>query len=227
MLGSGSMWPQPNVRAASTPTERVLWTAPGQVNNQKNATDINTLTDAELVGKTRAGDNKAFEGLVRRYQKLVYNVIYQMIRNHDSAADLTQDTFLKAYRALPGFDTDKSFKPWLLKIATNATLNSIRDRKGQQSLEQLLEQNPQAEPASTEDLEREVEWRVSQHMLFDALGQLPIQQRKVFILRYQQDLPYEEIADISELTVSSVKSLLFRARENLRKLLTEQLAVSK
>jgi RNA polymerase sigma-70 factor (ECF subfamily) len=199
----------------------------GQVkDSQRNAIDINSLADADLVGKTRAGDNKAFEALVRRYQKLVYNVIYQMIRNHDSASDLTQDTFLKAYRALPGFDTNKSFKPWLLKIATNSTLNLIRDQKGQQSLEELLETNPQAEPASSEDLEQEVEWRVSQHMLFDALGKLPIQQRKAFILRYQQDLPYEEIADITELSISSVKSLLFRARENLRKILSEQLAVS-
>jgi len=198
----------------------------GQVKDpQRSATDVNMLADADLVGKTRSGDNKAFEVLVRRYQKLVYNVIYQMIRNHDSAADLTQDTFLKAYKALPSFDTTKNFKPWLLKIATNSTLNSIRDKKGLQSLEELLEVNPQAEPASTEDVEQEVEWRVSQHLLFDALGQLPIQQRKAFILRYQQDLPYEEIAEISELSVSSVKSLLFRARENLRKILSEQLAV--
>ncbi|MBX3075200.1 sigma-70 family RNA polymerase sigma factor [Candidatus Obscuribacterales bacterium] len=203
-----------------------LWTMGNVENSKRNASDITAIADAELVGKTRAGDNKAFEVLVRRYQKLVYNIIYQMIRNHDSASDLTQDTFLKAYKALPGFDTTKSFKPWLLKIATNSTLNTIRDQKGQQSLEELLEVNPQAEPASTEDVEQEVEWRVSQHMLFDALGQLPIQQRKTFVLRYQQDLPYEEIAEISELSVSSVKSLLFRARENLRKILSEQLAVS-
>jgi len=199
----------------------------GQVNNQRNATEITILADADLVGKTRSGDNKAFEVLVRRYQKLVYNVIYQMTRNHESASDLTQDTFLKSYRALPGFDTTKSFKPWLLKIATNTSLNSIRDRKGQQSLDELLEANPQAEPASAQDLEQEVEWRVSQHQLFEALGQLPMQQRRVFVLRYQHDLPYEEIADVSELSVSSVKSLLFRARENLRKILSEPVVISK
>lgn len=218
MLGSGTLWPKRKKIS--------LWMMGNVENPKRNASDITTIADADLVGKTRAGDNKAFEVLVRRYQKLVYNIIYQMIRNHDSASDLTQDTFLKAYKALPGFDTTKSFKPWLLKIATNSTLNTIRDQKGQQSLEELLEVNPQAEPASTEDVEQEVEWRVSQHMLFDALGQLPIQQRKTFVLRYQQDLPYEEIAEISELSVSSVKSLLFRARENLRKILSEQLPVS-
>lgn len=216
MLGSGCLWP------LLTQT----WTM-GQVNNQRNPTDTSILTDATLVGKSRSGDNKAFEVLVRRYQKLVYNVIYQMTRNHESASDLTQDTFLKAYRALPSFDTSKSFKPWLLKIATNTALNYIRDRKGQQSLDELLEINPQAEPASAEDLEQEVEWRVSQHMLFDALGKLPLQQRRVFVLRYQHDMPYEEIAEVSELSVSSVKSLLFRARENLRKILSEPLAIPK
>jgi RNA polymerase sigma-70 factor (ECF subfamily) len=216
MLGSGALRHQPKTIS--------LWTI-GNV-EKRNASDMNTIADAQLVGMTRAGDNKAFEVLVRRYQKLVYNIVYQMVRNHDSASDLTQETFLKAYKALPGFDTGKNFKPWLLKIATNSCLNMIRDQKGQQSLEELLEVNPQAEPASTEDVEQEVEWRVSQHMLFDALGKLPIQQRKTFVLRYQQDLPYEEIAEISELSVSSVKSLLFRARENLRKILSEQLAVS-
>jgi RNA polymerase sigma-70 factor, ECF subfamily len=217
MLGSGSLWPQ---------SKLIQWTA-SQVNNQRKATDPTILSDAELVGKTRSGDNKAFETLVRRYQKLVYNIIFQMVRSHESASDLTQDTFLKAYKALPSFDTSKSFKPWLLKIATNTSLNQLRDRKGQQSLEELLEQNPQAEPASTEDVEQEVEWRVSQHMLFEALGKLPIPQRKVFVLRYQHDLPYEDIAEISDLSISSVKSLLFRARENLRKILSEPLAVPK
>jgi RNA polymerase sigma-70 factor (ECF subfamily) len=218
MLGSGSLWPQYKLTQT--------WNA-GQLNNQRKPNDTNILADSDLVGRTRSGDNKAFESLVRRYQKLVYNVIFQMVRSHESASDLTQDTFLKAYKALPSFDTTRSFKPWLLKIATNTTLNQLRDRKGQESLEELLEQNPQAEPASPEDVEREVEWRVSQHMLFEALGKLPLPQRKVFVLRYQHDLPYEDIAEISDLSVSSVKSLLFRARENLRKILSEPLAVPK
>ncbi len=217
MLGSGPTSPQPQLTA--------LWIVGLVKDKLNNAPDLTALADAELVRRSRAGDNKAFELLVRRYQKLVYNVIYQMLRNHDTASDLTQDTFLKAYKALPSFDTKKSFKPWLLKIATNLSLNSIRDNKHQQSLDELLEVNPQAEPIAVEDVEQEVEWRVSQHMLFEALGELPLKQREAFVLRYQHDLPYEEIAEISELSVSSVKSLLFRARENLRKLLTGRLAV--
>lgn len=198
----------------------------GQVKDGKETTDINARPDDELVSMTRSGKQKAFEVLVRRYQKLVYNVIYQMVRSHESAADLTQDTFLKAYKALPTFDTTRSFKPWLLKIATNSTLNSIRDSKGSQSLEELLELNPHAEPASHEDVEQEVEWRVSQNMLFDALGKIPVRQRQVFVLRYQQDLPYEDIAEATSMTVSSVKSLLFRARDNLREILSKEMEVN-
>lgn len=227
MQASGSIWPncvRPQNKLASVLNP--LSVIAQVTNHQQNVNDLSMRPDAELVARSRSGDNKAFEAIVRRYQKLVYNVTYQMIRNHDSAADVTQDTFLKAYKALSRFDTTKPFKPWLLKIATNSTLNLIRGSQGQQSLEELLEANPQAEPASAEDLEQDVEWRVSQHMLFDALGRLPIQQRKVFILRYQQDLPYEEIADIAELSISSVKSLLFRARENLRKILSESITIT-
>src|SRR5581483_8785808 len=189
MLGSGS------IRSTA-----VLMTGAWAiaVRDQRHpAIDLNSLADDVLVRKARAGDQKSFEALVRRYQKLVYNVIYQMIRSHESAADLTQDTFLKAYRALSSFDLDRSFKPWLLRIATNSTLNHIRFTKGAHSLEELLEQNPQAEPAARDDVEAEVEFRVSQHQLFDALGQLPMRQRQIFILRYQQDLPYDEIAEVT------------------------------
>ena len=222
MLGNGS------ARPTTAPVDRFFQQVKektGQMQGFDNTIPhaIDQAQDAELIGKTRAGDNKAFEVLVRRYQKLVYNVVYQMVRTHDTANDITQDTFLKAYRALSSFQSNRSFKPWLLKIATNTALNAIRDRKSEQSLDDVLEQNPAVEPAGDDDIEREVEWRVSQKKLFDALGSLPAKQREVFILRYQQDLPYDEIAEITGNTVSSVKSLLFRSRETLRKVLSREL----
>ncbi len=218
MLGSGSIKPLSDLAPAN-------WII-GQVKErlkQPNS-DLNELDDAELVKRARSGNNKAFEALVRRYQKLVYNVVYQMMRSHETAADLTQETFLKAYRALPSFQTDRSFKPWLLKIASNSALNYIRDHKLESSLDEMLEVNPASEPASTDDLELMVELRVSQKELADALGELPVRQREIFILRYQQDLKYEDIAEITGNSVSSVKSLLFRARENLRSLMTKESA---
>lgn len=180
-----------------------------------------SLDDASLVKACLNGDNRAYEVLLRRYQKLVYNVLFQMVHSHEMAADLTQDTFLKAYRALKTFRVEGKFKPWLLRIATNTCLNAIRDNKEHDSLDDILEENPGAEPAYDEKIEEMVEWRLTHKKLEDALKQLPVRHRQVFILRYQHDLPYEEIAEVSGESVSTIKSLLFRIREKLRKMLAE------
>jgi len=217
MLGKGSIWLADLVPGSGSRSARKVKEELQQVK------DWSKTQDSELIRQTRAGNHRAFEMIVRRYQKLVYNVVYQMVRAHESASDLTQETFLKAYRALATFQLDRSFKPWLLRIATNTAINSLRDSRKLTSLDELLEQNPQAEPVSSEDLETEVEWRVTQHMLFEALGAIPLRQREMFVLRYQHDLSYEEISEITGVTVSSVKSLLFRARDALRKLLKEQM----
>lgn len=193
----------------------------------KERLNINAQAGAEddfaLVSRSRKGDDKAFEVLVRNYQKLVYNVIYQMSRDHDATRDLTQETFLRAYRALPGFQADRSFKPWLLTIARNATLNHLRRLRvmSENSLDELMESNSAMEPVARQSVEEEVEVRLSTSTLNRALDDLPIKQKEVFVLRYQHDLPYDEIAEITGMTLSSVKSLLFRARDNLRRALNE------
>lgn len=161
----------------------------------------------------------AFEELVRRHQKLVYNVLYQMVRSHEQAADLTQETFLRVYRGLKSFRKDAKFKPWLLKIATNACLNHIRDSKDADSLDQLLDENPLAEPAASDDVERTAELRITQTLLNEAMQELTARQRQAFVLRYVHDLPYEEIGAVLEVPISTVKPLLFRIREQLKKLL--------
>lgn len=143
----------------------VLWE-----NRLSKTTDRSELLDGQLVRLTLSGDDKAFEVLVRRYQKMVYNVIYRMINSHEAAADLTQETFVRGYKALHRFRQGASFRPWLLKIATNACLNSIRDTKQCDSLESLLEENPQLEPASQYDLEEEVAIRFSHDQLNAALS---------------------------------------------------------
>jgi RNA polymerase sigma-70 factor, ECF subfamily len=183
-------------------------------------TGTDEVEDSQLVSMTLSGKLKAYESLVRRYQKLVYNVIFQMVRSHETAADLTQESFLRAFRGLNSFKHDAKFKPWLLRIATNTTLNWIRDSKQADSLEALLEDNPQEEPASADDVERQVEWCLSQSMLYEALAQLPPRNRHVFILRYQHDCSYQEIAEIMNEPETTVKSLLFRVRERLKQLLS-------
>lgn len=182
------------------------------------------LDDAQLVRQTLSGEHKAYEVLVRRYQKLVYNMLYQMVPSHETAADLTQETFMKAFRALSTFRQEAKFKPWLLRIASNSCINLLRDRKECDSLEALLEENPQAEPPGRVDVELEVEWKLSQQMLNDALTKLPPRHRQVFMLRYQHDLAYEEIAEVTGEPVTTIKSLLFRIRETLRKNLANMMS---
>lgn len=185
---------------------------------------LDNSTDAELIRLSLRGNTKAYEVIVRRYQKLVYNVLYQMLQNHETAADVTQDTFVRAYTALNTFRLEAPFKPWLLRIATNCGLNKIRESKSRDhdSLDFILEENAHAEPASSQDVEKEVELRLSQVAVMDALKKLSARHRLIFLLRYQHDLPYVEIAQIADETEPAVKSILFRTREKLKKMLSSQ-----
>ena len=188
------------------------------------ASDQQSATDGELVRLTLGGDKRAYEALVRRYQKLVYNVVYQLCQKHEMTADLTQETFLRAYRALASFDQSAKLKPWLLRIATNLSLNALRDNREHLSLEFMLEEHPDCEPSSSSNVEQEVELKLSQKMLMEALVKLPLRHRTAFLLRYQHDLSYAEIAYTLKETESSIKALLFRVRETLRKNLLCELA---
>ncbi len=187
--------------------------------------DKEKLADGQLIALTLSGDARSYEVLVRRYQKLVYNVVYQMLRSHEAAADVTQETFLKAFRSLSTFRSECAFKPWLLRIATNSGLNLIRDSKSKEhdSLESLLDGNPACEPASGQNVESEVEWSLSHAMLGEALLTLPPRHRHVFLLRYQHDLSYAEIASVVDEPETTIKAQLFRIREKLKKILAERM----
>ena len=193
------------------------------LNQETNRIVIVQADDSQLVRLTISGQAKAYEALVRRYQKLVYNVLYQMVQSHEQAADLTQETFMRAYRGLKTFNQGAPFKPWLLRIATNTCLNELRrTSQAVDSLETLLEENPHAEPASRENVESQVEMRMTQQELIKALKQLTPSQRQIFVLRYSHDLSYDEISQTTGLPLTTIKPILFRVREKLRKLMADQ-----
>ncbi|MEZ4535768.1 MAG: RNA polymerase sigma factor [Cyanobacteriota/Melainabacteria group bacterium] len=183
----------------------------------KNRDSLRDLSDQELIALTLAGNDRSFETLVRRHQKQVYNFVYQMTRNHDESADMTQETFLKVYRALGSFDKEREFKPWLLRIARNSTLNQIRRQKPDASLDDGA---TYIELSTGEDASRRVEENLSRATFEKALSDLPDSQRDTFMYKYHQDLSYQEISDIMGISISSIKSLLFRARDSLRKRLS-------
>jgi len=182
--------------------------------NDKDASD-----ESGLIVRTISGDNKAYEVLVRRYQKLVYNMLYRMVGEHETAADLTQESFIRAFHGLKTFRHQYKFRPWLLRIATNTCINHLRRLEPCDSLEATLEENPHYEPKARNVTESIVESRELRQNLDDALNTFPVRHRQIFRLYYQQDLSYEEIVAVTGESISGIKSLLFRMREQLRRML--------
>ncbi len=186
------------------------------------------MTDAQLVERALAGSEDAFAALVSRHQRSVYNLLARMLRNPALAEELAQESFLKAYTHLRSFNPEYKFANWILRIAHNAAIDVLRQRGpqvvsideaasgGQRPIEETV-----VDPRSDE-AERRVERRDLSQLLGAALDQLRPDYRRVIVLRYQQDLGYEEIAAIAGEPVGTVKSHLHRARAEMAAFLTKR-----
>ncbi len=187
---------------------------------------VNT-SDQELIAQIVNGNNKAFEPLVQRYQTLVASVVLRMVQDQEAVRDLTQDCFVKAYRNIKSYNPDKSFKTWLLTIANNSTIDYLRAKKPALSLEAILEEEPHLEPGESSQSESSLESEMTIKELSRALDKIPLRHRQAFILRYQFDLSYEDIAQVMHESENNVRNLLFRAKTSLRKLITGTLDLCK
>lgn len=175
-------------------------------------------TDAVLVQRTLRGETEAYDALVRRHQRPVYNLVYRMIGNADDAGDLVQETFLRAYGALSSFRQDASFLTWLYKIASNLCIDRMRSRKSKGALSLDAELEEGREPAadrlsSPEDV---VVRGAVGDIVHKAVMNLPARYRVVVVMRHLQHMSIEEIAEKLQLPSGTVKTHLFRAREMLR-----------
>ena len=169
--------------------------------------------ERDLVGACQRGEREAFDRLVERYQREIYRLCYRYVNNHEDANDLAQDAFLKAWRAIGRFRGDSSFSTWLYRIAVNACLNHRALKRP--LLQELPEVLPDPAPRADADvLSADESRRVRQ-----AVGQLPERQRATLILKVYHELTHEEVAQILGSTVGTVKSNLFHALGNLRRLL--------
>lgn len=188
-----------------------------------------TPEDATLVRRAQAGDLEAFDVLVRRYQERIYSVIYHMTAHHEDAADLAQEAFVRAYRALPGFKQDSSFFTWLYRIAVNLTLNFLKQRRqrGQMSLDDLdlqAENDPDLVAlVSDKTPRRDAALRELQERLNAALLKLSEPHRMVVTLHDIQGLRHEQIAEIMKCNVGTVRSRLHYARQQLQAYLADWL----
>jgi len=174
-------------------------------------------TDAAVIARAQAGDHAAFEAVFNQYHSAIYNYIYRLIGNPEDAFDLTQDTFLKAYQALPRTSPDLKISAWLYRIATNVCLDELRHRKliRWQPWESFLSVFHPSQIAR-DNPERDALHQENQEEVQAILGRMNPKYRLCLILREYQDLSYDEIAEVLCTTRAAVKSLLFRAREEFR-----------
>jgi RNA polymerase sigma-70 factor (ECF subfamily) len=175
------------------------------------------LSDLDLIRRVVAGELGAYAHLVQEYEGPIFNSIFQIVRDPDLAADITQQAFISAYEHLASFDANHRFFSWLYRIAWNEAINCYHQRKNDRPLDQF--ELPSSEP-SPEDLLMDKE-RLSS--LKRALGELEFKYRVVLVLRHYLDFSYAEIARIIDLPVSTVRSRIYTARVLLRDELTRQL----
>ena len=183
--------------------------------------DYGHENDEDLVRRAQAGDNRAFDELVRRYKDKVYRLSFKILRHEEDAAEALQDAFLSAYRGLPKFKVESTFSTWLYRIATNASLMKYRKRRDRHvSLEQSQSADEDAEglqvPDWTTQPLQDLLDAETREIMEEGIRRLHEDLRTVFVLRDIEGLSNAEVAEILELSVAAVKSRLHRARIFLR-----------
>lgn len=177
-----------------------------------------TTDDLTLVDACRAGRRDAFDLIVQRHQRQVYQLCYRFVGNHEDASDLAQDAFIRAYRGLHSFKGDSAFSTWLYRVAVNVCLNRVGSRAPRLAALEIADRpDLRVERADTMLLRRERSAEVRA-----AIARLPRKQRAALILRVYHELPHEEIAEIVGSSVGAVKANFFHALANLRKFLRVQ-----
>jgi RNA polymerase sigma-70 factor (ECF subfamily) len=180
--------------------------------------------DAVLVRKAQEGDVDAFESLVRKYQQSVYAVCRHLTGAHQSADDLAQETFIKAYFALSRFDSRWPLYPWLRKIAVNTSLNYLKTRSREKPLDENFLDGRKKDPRPAQDLpQARLEQAEFEERFARSVESLPDEQKSVFVLRFYEGLSYGEISRTLDVPHGTVMSRLNRARRKLKALLADSL----
>ena len=178
--------------------------------------------DADLVAQLQLGSEVAFRTLVARYQDRIYRTVLSLLRSPEEAEDVAQEVFVEVYQTIGRFRGDAALSTWLYRLATSRALKNRQKARAKKRFayftsllgfdNAVLHEVPDhAHPLAL------LEGQQQLRLLLDRIARLPNQQQVAFTLRHEQELSYEEIADILNTTVPAVESLLFRARQTLRK----------
>ena len=188
----------------------------------KGKTVFKCEDDEKVIAKAQEGDLFSFDHLVKKYQKKIYTLAYRMVKNHDAADDIAQETFINAYSSIKSFKLGHSFYTWLYRICMNLSINYLKRQKFVIPESQFEEEvSPLEKKTESEDplsllVQKEQERKIEQ-----AIDSLPPKYKAVFILKVYEDLSYEEIAQTLKISLGTVMSRLFRARERLQELLKD------
>ena len=197
----------------------------GLSNLMKGKKPTDADEDSELVSLCKKGDLGAFEALVQRHQKRMFNIAYRMLGDYDEAANIVQDTFLSAYRGIKDFAEKARFSTWLYTILVNHSRNRLKQLRARRLHEPFSLDDPllsdsgqiKIEPASSEPSALEgLEKKDIQEKVQQCISRLDSEFREVIVLRDMQGFSYEDISDMLRIPEGTVKSRLFRARESLK-----------
>ena len=193
---------------------------------------LKALSDAEVVATYLAGERRAFDELVERYQRRLLNFVYRTIGDRERGEDLVQEVFIRVHRHLHRFDQTKKFSTWIYTIASNLAKNELRNRsRNPLVLFQTIKKNWDADhrPLQFEDVHSKPDDLFRKRHLKElvdwAVAQLPEHHRMVFVLRELEGKSYEEIADITDCNLGTVKSRLNRARARFAQVIEPRIDV--
>jgi RNA polymerase sigma-70 factor, ECF subfamily len=182
--------------------------------------DLNLQEENQLIGKFKAGDPSTFKPIVQTYQDKIYNLCRYLLGNTQDAEDAAQDVFIKAFRKLRDFKPESSLYTWLYRVAVNTCLDHRRKSRPEPFKDgSFAEALPSAEPSP----EQQYQSKQTGVAIQSALNQLSKNFRAVIVLKEIEGLSYEEIAEVMDTSIGTVKSRLSRTREELRRLLQKKI----
>ena len=233
---SGSAGVSPDVSSVAL-NPGLLGTAPRRTTASKKApvaadqSPVNgstTLTDADLMLRVKDGDDSAFEYLAEKYRRPMLGFMYRVTRNTHIAEELAQEVFLRVYRARATYNAEAKFSTWLYRIASNLSVNYLRDTKHERPEMAVSLDEPDEETGTTLDLadksldaEQQILRRERLAAIKRHVTALPERQRNAVLMHKYQGMDYRQIAEVLNISESATKSLLFRAYETLRERLKD------